>query len=64
MTSSAEAEWLFLANLLCWQFIFRKQVVHKNFRPNSATMGKIADVQLHSKAVILAQEGYSYSVIG
>jgi len=27
-------------------------------------MGKIADVQLHSKAVILAQEGYSYSIIG
>src|ERR1043165_4024322 len=27
-------------------------------------MGKIADVQLRSKAAILAQEGYSYSVIG
>lgn len=27
-------------------------------------MGKISDVQLRSKAVILAQEGYSYSVIG
>ena len=27
-------------------------------------MGKIADVQLRSKAVILAQEGYSYSIIG
>ena len=27
-------------------------------------MGKISDVQLCSKAAILAQEGYSYSVIG
>ena len=27
-------------------------------------MGKIADVQLCSKTAILAQEGYSYSVIG
>ena len=27
-------------------------------------MGKIANVQLQSKAAILAQEGYSYSVIG
>ena len=27
-------------------------------------MGKISDVQLRSKAAILAQEGYSYSVIG
>ena len=27
-------------------------------------MGKISNVQLHSKAAILAQEGYSYSVIG
>lgn len=27
-------------------------------------MGKILDIQLRSKAVILAQEGYSYSVIG
>ena len=27
-------------------------------------MGKIADVLLHSKAAILAQERYSYSVIG
>lgn len=27
-------------------------------------MGKIADVQLRSKAAILAEEGYSYSVIG
>ena len=26
-------------------------------------MGKIADFQLRSKAAILAQEGYSYSVI-
>lgn len=27
-------------------------------------MGKISHVQLRSKAVIIAQEGYSYSVIG
>ena len=27
-------------------------------------MGKIADIQLRSKTAILAQEGYSYSVIG
>jgi hypothetical protein len=27
-------------------------------------MGKIADVQLRSKAAILDEEGYSYSVIG
>ena len=50
---------------LCGEAIFSIFVVFSNrFSQTNLTMGKISDVQLRSKAVILAQEGHSDSVIG